>query len=220
MKQDRRYIIAAELRTKSGSDALVVEARIAKYGALSNENVPVAGARERFVAGSFRDSLANGDDVLGTFNHDQNAPLGRVSNGKLQLQDSPEALHATFRLNPAVQAHRDLYELCKDGCINACSFAFSPNEGGEKWTNEKDERGQPYMLRTVRSAKLFDVSLLSAAPAYGNGATSVSARSLSYRFTAPTLGPQGEILFVEDRFHLCATSCRSKNDSQRLARSC
>jgi HK97 family phage prohead protease len=182
--QEKRYIIAAELRTRSaGDDALIVEARIAKYGALSQPNVPALGARERFLAGAFRSSLQAGDDVVALFNHDMNSPLARISNGKLQLHDSPEALTATIRLNPAVQAHRDIYEHCKDGLVNACSFAFSPNDGGETWTQETDEDGRSYALRSVSSAKLFDVSLLSATPAYGNGATSVQARNLAYRYS-------------------------------------
>jgi len=188
MAIDRRYILAAtfktEKRSASGDDALIVEARINKYGVLSNENVPVAGARERFVAGAFSDSLAAGDDVLGTLNHDQNVPLGRVSNGRLQLRDTNDGLYATFKLNPKVQMHNDIYQLCKDGTVNTCSFAFAPSSNGEKWTSEKDERGQSYMLRTISSAKLFDVSLLSAQPAYPQ--TAVNARALAYRFADNT----------------------------------
>ena len=182
-KKDRRFIVGAEFRTKrsaAGDDALVVEARINRYGVLSNPDVPTAGCRETFAAGAFRDSLAAQDDVLATLNHDSNVPLGRVSNGKLQLRDTPEALYATIRLNPAVQAHKDIYQLCKDGTVNSCSFAFGANE--DAWSHEMDERGQPYMLRTVRSAKLFDVSLLSAMPAYPQ--TAISARSLAYNFVS------------------------------------
>ena len=228
-KQEKRYIVAAEFRTAAGDDALVVEARIAKYGALSQPNVPAPGARECFRAGAFRDSLKNGDDVVALYNHDMNSPLARVSNGKLKLTDSPESLNAVILLNPKVQAHRDLYENCKDNLINACSFAFSANGGGEKWTQETDEDGRSYVLRSVTAAKLFDVSLLSAPPAYGNGATSVQARSLAYRYSVEpeavkrarmggVFGPDGKIhLSLSERLLAAAYDIRKDREAFEAA---
>jgi HK97 family phage prohead protease len=163
------------------------------------------------------------------FNHDMNAPLARVSNGKLQLHDSPEALNATIRLNPKVQAHRDLFENCKDQLINACSFAFSANKGGENWTQEYDDGGIPYVLRSVSSAKLFDVSLLSAPPAYGEGATAVQARSLAYRYSVESeavkrarmggiFGPDGLIhLSLEERLLATAYDIRKDREAMEAA---
>src|SRR6266481_2808341 len=159
MNETRRFVIGAALRATragAGDDALIVEARAVKYGALSLPGVPTAGARERIAAGAFRNTLASGDDVVALFNHNQDAPLGRLKNGTLKLQDSPDALNFTIRLNPNVQAHRDLHELVKDGTVADCSFAFS--QADDDWSDEKDERGKPYILRTVKSAKLHDVS--------------------------------------------------------------
>ncbi len=206
MNQEHRYIVAAEFRTNrsaAGSDdALVIEARICKYGALSQPNVPAPGARERFLAGAFRGSLAAGDDCVALYNHDQNSPLGRISNGTLKLHDSPDALTATIRLNPKVSAHQDIYHLAQDQTIKDCSFAFSANDGGEKWTQENDEDGRSYVLRSVSSAKLFDVSLLSAAPAYGSGATAVQARSLAYRFSAEPIRKLNGVFGPDGKIHL------------------
>ncbi len=185
MTETRRFVIGAQLRAKrTGDDSMIIEARAIKYGALSLPGVPTAGARERIAAGCFRSTLANGNDVVALFNHNSNAPLGRTKNGTLKLQDSPDALNFTVRLNPNVQTHRDLHELVKDGTLADCSFAFSDVD--DDWTNEKDERGQPYMLRTIRSAKLHDVSIVLA-PAYSDGATAVQARALAYQFAEKTL---------------------------------
>src|ERR1051326_6991614 len=183
-ENNRRFVIGAELRATRERDddddeELVVEARAVKYGALSMPGVPMPGARERISAGCFRDSLADGDDVVALWNHNQDAPLGRVKNGTLKLTDDKDSLRFSVRLNPAVQSHRDTYELVKDGTIGDCSFAFSGVD--DDWTQEQDERGNPYILRTVKSAKLHDVSLVLS-PAYGDGATTAQARSLAYRF--------------------------------------
>ena len=93
--------------------------------------------------GAFRGSLAAGDDCVALYNHDQNSPLGRISNGKLKLTDSRDSLTATIRLNPKVTLIRDMYELAQDQAFKDCSFAFSANAGGEKWTQENDEAGVP-----------------------------------------------------------------------------
>lgn len=187
-ENNRRFVIGAELRAAAGDNGMIVNARAVKYGALSLPGVPMPGARERISAGCFRDSLRNGDDVVALFNHNQDVPLGRVKNGTLKLTDDNDSLRFSVRLNPAVQAHRDLHALVKDGTVAECSFAFSGVD--DDWTNEQDERGSPYILRTVRSAKLHDVSLV-VSPAYGSGATTAQARSLAYRFATIPAGDAG-----------------------------
>jgi len=192
-ESNRRFVIGAELRASAGDDGMIVNARAVKYGALSLPGVPMPGARERIAAGCFRDSLANGDDVVALWNHNQDVPLGRVKNGSLKLVDDKDSLRFSVRLNPAVQAHRDTYELVKDGTIGECSFAFSGVD--DDWTNEQDERGNAYILRTVKSAKLHDVSLV-VSPAYSDGATTAQARSLAYRFAAAPVGDTGWVAEV------------------------
>jgi HK97 family phage prohead protease len=192
-ENNRRFVIGAELRAAAGDNGMVVNARAVKYGALSLPGVPMPGARERIAAGCFRDSLANGDDVVALFNHNQDVPLGRVKNGTLKLTDDKDSLRFSLRLNPDVQAHRDMHALVKDGTIGECSFAFSGVD--DDWTNEDDERGNPYILRTVKSAKLHDVSLV-VSPAYSDGATTAQARSLAYRFATTPTGDSGWVAEV------------------------
>jgi Escherichia/Staphylococcus phage prohead protease len=194
---DRRFVVGAELRTDAKAGAFTITARAVKYFALSEPNIPVAGGRETIARGAFSDSLASGSDVLALYQHDQNQPpLGRLKNGSLSIQDTDDGLYFTVRLNPAVQYHKDIHALVKDGSIDACSFAFIVNPDGDKWTNERDERGQTYILRTVRSAKLLDCSLVLT-PAYGNGATTAQARNISYRFRTAQAQRQ---LSYEERF--------------------
>jgi HK97 family phage prohead protease len=181
MTEQRRYVLGAELRAeKSGSEMKIV-ARAVKYGARSKPGVPAAGCYERCMPGCFTRSIASGDDVKALLNHDANFCLGRTENKTLRLMDSKDALRFEVRLNPDVQFHSDTWNLCKDGTLNACSFAFQCDQNGDEYTEDKDERGQKCVVRSIRSAKLYDVSIV-ANPAYGSGATSAEARSLAYEF--------------------------------------
>lgn len=180
-KQDRRFIQDVELRTSADDNILAINARAVKYGALSLPGVPVAGnCRETIARGAFKQSLAEGDDVLALYNHSEASQdvLGRVSNGTLKLQDSPDALNFSLSLDPKIESHRRIHQLVKDQTIAHCSFGFIPSDEG--WSDAKDERGMPFMLRTVKAAKLVDVSLVLS-PAYADGATMAQARSLAYR---------------------------------------
>jgi len=192
MTENRRYVVGCELRAAAGDDGMTIEARAVKYGALSLPGVPMPGARERIAAGCFRNSLANGDEVVALFNHDPNVPLGRTRNGTLKLTDDKDSLRFSVRLNPAVQAHRDIAALVKDQTVSECSFAFSDVD--DEWSDGQDERGIHCMLRTIKSAKLRDVSLVLT-PAYSDGATIAQARSLAYRFAAP-IGDAGWVTEV------------------------
>jgi hypothetical protein len=62
----------------------------------------------------------------------------------------------------------------KRGDLSECSFAFIVDgEDGQSFSSP-DRNG--LLTRTIKRAKLLDVSVV-ASPAYGNGATSVDARS-------------------------------------------
>jgi len=206
--------LGAELRAtrepEDDDEELVVEARAVKYGALSLPGVPMAGARERIAAGCFRDSLASGSDVVALWNHNQDAPLGRLRNGTLTLQDTKDALNFTVRLNPKVQSHRDLHQLVSDGTVADCSFAFSGVE--DDWSDAMDERGNPYILRTVKRAKLHDVSLVLS-PAYGDGATTAQARSLAYRFATTPVGDDGWVAEVNAKLAALGRQFAAEEDA-------
>lgn len=184
----RRFVLGAELRAeKSGSEFKIV-ARAVKYGARSKPGVPGKGMYERCMPGCFSRSLQSGSDVKALLNHDQNFILGRTENQTLRLADSKDSLRFECRLNPNVQFHRDVHALVEAGTLNECSFAFTCDPDGDEYTQDKDERGQACVVRSIRSAKLYDVSIVSD-PAYGNNATSAEARSIAYEFK-PELNPE------------------------------
>lgn len=185
MTEQRRYVLGAELRAEKSGNEFKIVARAVKYGARSKPGVPAQGCYERCMPGCFTRSLASGDDVKALLNHDQNFVLGRTENQTLRLADSKDSLRFEVRLNPNVQFHRDVHALVEAGTLTECSFAFACDPNGDDYAEDKDERGQKCMVRSIRSAKLYDVSIV-ASPAYGGGATSAEARSLAYEFKPDT----------------------------------
>jgi len=176
MSADRRYVSNAELRVASDAGEMRLEGMAIRYNSLSKANVPAAGCREKISPGCFTRSL-KGDDVMAFYNHDGNALLGRTSNGSLRLMDSKEGLRFSVRLNPNVSLHRDIHALVADRTLHDCSFGFVAD--GDDWENGTDDEGKRCQIRTVKSGKLFEISIVGS-PAYPS--TDATARSLAYDF--------------------------------------
>lgn len=192
-KLEVRYV---QLRTDSAQNApMRLVGRAVSYNSLSKPMPSQSGFifRERFLPGSLSRSLASGDDVICTFQHDEGRLLGRTSSGTLKLSDSPEGLDFAVLLDKNQQAHRDLYSAVQRGDVHQCSFGFATDD--DQWTDDdpsvKDENGQRCALRTVRSAKLYSVDCV-VSPAYE--ATAVAARSSLGRKILSTLFPKKKSL--------------------------
>jgi len=195
--RDSRLVLNGELRASQGKQQ-VVDARVVKYGALSLPGVPFAGARERFVAGAFTDSLRSGQNVTADYNHStEYLPLGVTKNGSLEIFDTPESLNCRIHLDANVQAHRDIHRLVETGTLSECSFSFGEPE--DSWSDEKDAEGRNFALRTVRRAKLYGISLVMH-PAYGDGATSAQARAFrSLAYAGGAVRPRPRMTITEIR---------------------
>jgi len=154
------------LELRADGNNFEICARAIKYNAISQD---LGGFVERIAPGCFSDSLSAGDEIVCLVNHNSSEILGRTRNGTLSISDSPTALTFRCKLNKNVQAHRDLYELVKDGTISECSFAFLCDK--QTW----DDSGT-VPLRTVQHGRLMDVSVV-VSPAYSDGATLAEARS-------------------------------------------
>lgn len=186
MAIEKRILTAhTALRAESQGDELVLRGYAARFNVLSHPlNPPAAGCarpmgfREKIQPGAFKRSLAAGDDVICTFNHDTNKVLGRVRSGTLKLAEDDKGLAFRCQLDKNQQAHRDLHASVKRGDISDCSFAFSVPDGGDDFSDGKDENGQRCAVRTLRNVKLHDVSVVTH-PAYPQ--TSVDARAAADR---------------------------------------
>ena len=143
-------------------------------------SVDLGGFKERFMPGAFRKWLdrAPNDprgkaDVVAKYNHQDNAVLGRTTNGTLDIQETDKGL--VFRATPPVgtPTTAEVLPLIRDGYVFGSSFAFSLQDArGETW--DEDPAGN--VTRTITDAALFDVSPVTHA-AYPN--SSVGLRSLS-----------------------------------------
>jgi HK97 family phage prohead protease len=168
----------SEIRAaQSQGDEFVLFGRAVSYNTLSapmpNLNMGVL-FREKVVKGAFTKSLA-ADDQTADWNHKEDIlPLGRKSAGTLNLQDKEDGLYFRITLDPNQQLHRELHSAVKRGDVKSCSWAFAPDEGGEDWSEDPENRGQ--CIRTIKSCKLFAVTVCNS-PAYPGDATSVAARS-------------------------------------------
>ncbi len=161
-----------KVRASQGEE-FVLEGNALSYSEVSsNELAP--GIRERIMPGCFRASLASGTEVHALLNHDMsNVPLGRLSNGTLQLKDTDQFLSMRVQLSRNIQLHRDVYESVKRGDISEMSFAFIPED--EDMTDGEYD-GERCLVRQVKRASIHDVSVVNL-PFYGKSATSVAARS-------------------------------------------
>jgi HK97 family phage prohead protease len=171
--------VCAELRAADDSK-FEIRGLAAGYNSISKD---LGGFREVIRKGAFARSLKSNPDVKCLFNHDPNQILGRTKSGTLKLEDTDKGLAFRCQLDKDSTMHRDLYSAIKRGDIDECSFAFACPEGGDSFDEVKDERsGKRMVLRTLKDVDLFDVSAVTN-PAYGDGATNVSARSFDYTLT-------------------------------------
>jgi HK97 family phage prohead protease/HK97 family phage major capsid protein len=130
------------------------------YAALYDEETVVAGQRERIQRGAFDGRLD--DDVRLLFNHDNNMPFARTTNGTLKLSVDERGLY--YKANVIdTQAGRDLYAMVQRGDVTQSSFAFSISE------RSYDDG----VMVIEKVGQLYDVSPVTY-PAYE--ATSVVAR--------------------------------------------
>lgn len=171
--ETRQVTTTINLRQIDDSQEQVIEGYALKF----NKESSVLGNYLRFkeIIDAHALDTTIMDDVVATFNHDQNQVLGRT---KVNLELTVDNIGLKFRVKPTdTQFARDLIVNIKAGVINQCSFAFTiPDEpDSEEWV-ESDEEGVDY-VRTVRKIDhLYDVSVVTT-PAYPDTEATVGARS-------------------------------------------
>ena len=113
--------------------------------------------------GSFRTAIESKADVVATFNHDWNRPLGRTASSTLRLHEDERGL--AFELDLPDHA-ADVREMVARGDVRGASFTFTPRRGGEVWDGS---------LRTLTDLYLYEIGAAVVMPAYS--ATSIGLRS-------------------------------------------
>ena len=155
---------AYEIRAPS-SDRL--EGYAAVFNAVSRD---LGGFTESIKPGAFTRSLADADNVMALYDHDQKSVLGRVGSGTLRLHEDQRGLWFEVDL-PATQIAKDLTVLVERRDITGASFAFSVPKGGDYWT---EVNGKAH--RNLLDVTLHEITVTSN-PAYVD--TQVAKRGLA-----------------------------------------
>jgi hypothetical protein len=156
--------VRAELRAESTGEKF----QLTGYAALFNSpSKNLGGFVETIAPGAFDRALREKQVVRFTFNHSMDAVLARSDNSTLALSTDRKGLRFTAQLNKNIQQHKDIFEACKAGLYNECSFAFTVAPDGQQWSPDGTQR-------TLLDVDLLDCSLVGS-PAYEG--TSAAARS-------------------------------------------
>jgi HK97 family phage prohead protease len=143
--------------------------RFSGYAAIFNSASEPLPFIERIAPGAFRKSLRSRNDIKFLWNHDAGEVLGSTRAGTLNLYEDERGLRVEGML-PNTSRGRDTAELLRRGDVDAMSFGFSVPSGGDEWSEDGSER-------TLKSVRLFEVSLVSW-PAYSATGGTVAVRGL------------------------------------------
>lgn len=141
------------------------------YAALfDKDSEPMGGFVERIAPGAFRRSLtSHGWDIKLLANHDAGRVLGSTRAKTLKLWEDSIGLWVEGIL-PNSPDGDNIAEAVRRGDIDAMSFGFSVQPGGQEWSADGK-------IRTLTDVKLFEVSIV-AWPAYSSTIGTTSVRSL------------------------------------------
>lgn len=134
--------------------------KVSGYAAVFNEVTTIGqGFREVFMPGAFADAVGR-DDVLFLINHD-GLPLARTSSGTLKISEDKHGLKMEAELDTSDPDVQKIRSKMRRGDMDKMSFAFVAELEDQEWDGPDDE----LPLRTVKRAKLYDVSIVNR-PAY------------------------------------------------------
>ncbi len=165
MTLEKRSFEAVEIRADGR--------KLQGYAALFGTEARIGGGMvETIAAGAFTKTLATRADILALVDHDPSRVLARTKSGTLRLTEDARGL--AFDLDvPDTQAGRDILVMANRGDLGGMSFGFTATDD----FIEGDRR-------ELRALELFEISIVSAFPAYEG--TVINARAKTTEF--PSLG--------------------------------
>ena len=175
-------LVAVELRA-DGDGPRAVSWYPALFDSLSED---LGGFRERIGRRAFSKTLAE-REVKSFVNHDPNQILGRTERGTLKVSVDVRGLRAETAL-PDTSYARDLIVNIDSGNISGGSFMFRATD--DRWEME-DLDGVETLVRTVREAQLYEVSLVTM-PAYPATEGSAQLRSVAEEWRQKLTQPAPE----------------------------
>jgi HK97 family phage prohead protease len=169
-KIETRAFRASELRVAVEGDGNTLTGYIAVTDQ-PTEMFP--GYVEVLKKGCFKRSLdpSADNDVVALINHDDDAPVGRLSAGTLTLKEDSKGLAFSLTLPDTTRA-KDLKVSIERKDVTGCSFGFYCDQGDCTYFEDTDGT----VTRSIESLNLVEVSVGVTFPAYPQ--TSMSLRSL------------------------------------------
>ena len=127
---------------------------ISGYAIQWNRPAVIGGLfEERFARGAFDKSLYQNPDVVALWAHDTGRPLGRVSNGTLELRPDSIGLWHSLTPNRESPLGQEAIATVGVGTVDEVSVGFSSLV--EEW----DDRGD-MPARLITEARLHEISLV------------------------------------------------------------
>lgn len=170
IKLEKRF--AAEIRAETRGGARKLVGYAARYGVVAD----LGTFRERILPRAFAESIEKRGDILALLDHDPARVLGRTRSGTLTLQDGDDGL--AFELSvPDTSAGRDALTLAERGDLGGASIGFIV-----------EEESRDNTVRVVKRAQLFEISIVSAWPAYAETVVEARGAVMKPLAHAPRLG--------------------------------
>lgn len=162
---------AAEIRTETRAGGRRLIGYAARYGVVAD----IGPFRERIAPHAFAESIeeCGTADILALLDHSPEKVLGRTRSATLTLSNDSRGLAFDIAV-PDTSAGRDALALAERGDLGGASIGFIVQ-------NESRDGD----VRIVERARLLEISIVSAWPAYAE--TSVEARRRGATFRTPRL---------------------------------
>jgi len=151
-KTELRTWSISDVEQKDDEDGLI---SFAGYASVFDYSYPVNDMRgtylENVARGAFTKTLQEKDDVKLLVNH-EGIPLARTKSETLNLVEDDKGLRVEAKLDPTNPKVAEVSSAMKRDDLNEMSFAFQA---------VKDEFNEAGDERTIREAKLYDVSVVT-----------------------------------------------------------
>jgi HK97 family phage prohead protease len=150
--------------------------RLTGYAAIFNSPATIGAFQEIILPGAFRSDLLSGRDALLLSDHDVSRVLARTKAGSLRMVETGKGLHFEADV-AATSVGNDVLELVRSGNAGGMSFGFRVKQ--DRWpTRER---------RELVEVELFEISVVSAWPAYPQTEVAARARALMPPSPSPRL---------------------------------
>lgn len=144
----------------------------AAYGSVDRQN-------DIIDPGAFK-SATDPSKIKLFWQHDRTQPIGVYRS----VKETSTGLEVEGELNLEVEKAREAYALLKQGAIDSLSVGFKINPNGSRVEKIRQEGGSPKRIRRIKSATLFEVSLVTLAA--NDAATIQSVKQFDGRLPSVT----------------------------------